>query len=79
MTTLVRTGGNVEYAGTPSYFAPEILQDKFYNEKVDIWGLGCVLYMLASLKHPFDYGNSTSLKRNILYRSPKQLPKFILY
>uniref|UniRef100_A0A2K6G2Z2 non-specific serine/threonine protein kinase n=1 Tax=Propithecus coquereli TaxID=379532 RepID=A0A2K6G2Z2_PROCO len=43
--------------GTPYYLSPEICQNKPYNNKTDIWSLGCVLYELCTLKHPFE-GNS---------------------
>ena len=39
-----------EYArGTVCYRAPEILaeHERIYNNKVDIWALGCILYELA--------------------------------
>ncbi|KAF6084584.1 NIMA related kinase 5 [Phyllostomus discolor] len=39
--------------GTPYYLSPEICQNKPYNNKTDIWSLGCVLYELCTLKHPF--------------------------
>nr|XP_045233109.1 serine/threonine-protein kinase Nek5 isoform X3 [Macaca fascicularis] len=38
--------------GTPYYLSPEICQNKPYNNKTDIWSLGCVLYELCTLKHP---------------------------
>ena len=32
--------------GTPGYVAPEILDDKKYNEKVDVFSAGIILYIL---------------------------------
>ncbi|XP_048197399.1 serine/threonine-protein kinase Nek5 [Perognathus longimembris pacificus] len=43
--------------GTPYYLSPEICQNKPYNNKTDIWSLGCVLYELCTLKHPFEGTN----------------------
>ncbi|VEL16238.1 unnamed protein product [Protopolystoma xenopodis] len=37
--------------GTPYYLSPEICENKPYNNKSDIWALGCVLYEMATLKH----------------------------
>jgi serine/threonine protein kinase len=41
--------------GTPSYRAPELLQEDAgsYNNKVDIWAVGCILYELAARKKVF--------------------------
>ncbi|KAJ8383604.1 hypothetical protein AAFF_G00216770 [Aldrovandia affinis] len=40
--------------GTPYYLSPEICENRPYNNKTDIWSLGCVLYELCTLKHPFE-------------------------
>ena len=36
-------------AGTDYYIAPEILKEGLYNEKCDIWSLGCIIYELFTL------------------------------
>ena len=33
-------------SGTPGYVAPEILKGKSHDEKVDIFGLGVIMYLL---------------------------------
>uniref|UniRef100_A0A8C4RYN9 non-specific serine/threonine protein kinase n=1 Tax=Erpetoichthys calabaricus TaxID=27687 RepID=A0A8C4RYN9_ERPCA len=43
--------------GTPYYLSPEICESKPYNNKTDVWSLGCVLYELCTLKHPFEGNN----------------------
>ncbi|XP_019346933.1 serine/threonine-protein kinase Nek5 isoform X4 [Alligator mississippiensis] len=43
--------------GTPYYLSPEICENRPYNNKTDIWSLGCVLYELCTLKHPFEGNN----------------------
>ncbi|XP_045910734.1 serine/threonine-protein kinase Nek5-like isoform X2 [Micropterus dolomieu] len=40
--------------GTPYYLSPEICESRPYNNKTDIWSLGCVLYELCALRHPFE-------------------------
>jgi len=43
--------------GTPYYLSPEVCEDRPYNNKSDIWSLGCILYELCSLHHPFEAKN----------------------
>ncbi len=45
--------------GTPYYFAPELVEDKPYSKKADVWAAGCILYELAALQRPFR-GSSVS-------------------
>ncbi|XP_062981350.1 serine/threonine-protein kinase Nek5 [Elgaria multicarinata webbii] len=47
--------------GTPYYLSPEICENRPYNNKTDIWSLGCVLYELCTLKHPFEGNNFPQL------------------
>jgi serine/threonine protein kinase len=39
--------------GSPMYMAPEIIKGQKYNEKVDIWSIGVITYMLLSGRNPF--------------------------
>ena len=50
-TTHTKTGG----IGTTYYIAPEILNYKEYDNKVDIWSLGCIIYELFTLEKCFGY------------------------
>jgi len=52
--------------GTPYYLSPEIIEDKPYNFKSDIWSLGVVLYEMTTLKHPFDADSLVILASKIL-------------
>ena len=42
--------------GTPYYLSPEVWENKPYNNKSDLWALGCVLYEMSTLKHAFESG-----------------------
>ena len=60
--------------GTPFYLSPEICKEKPYNEKSDIWALGCILYELCTFKHPFETTNQAALVNKILKENPKPIP-----
>ena len=51
--------------GTPYYMSPELVNEKNYNEKTDIWSLGCLIYELASLRPPFEASNQVALAMKI--------------
>jgi serine/threonine protein kinase len=42
-------------AGTVIFMAPEMIQEQTYDEKVDIWSLGVIFYLLLTNTHPLQY------------------------
>ncbi len=52
--------------GTPCYISPELCEGKPYNQKSDIWALGCVLYELCTLQRAFDAPNLPALVLKIM-------------
>ncbi|XP_033608128.1 uncharacterized protein LOC111866412 isoform X2 [Cryptotermes secundus] len=60
--------------GTPYYLSPEICENKPYNNKSDVWALGCILYEMAALKHAFVAGNMKNLIVKIIRGSYPQIP-----
>ena len=63
--------------GSPSYAAPELINDKNYNGfKIDTWCCGIILYSMVCGYLPFDGENSTELFKSILKCEP-EYPDFL--
>ena len=60
--------------GTPYYLSPEICQEKPYNQKSDIWSLGCILYEMVTLRHAFDANSMKGLVLKILRGNYPAIP-----
>lgn len=60
--------------GTPYYMSPEQIEDMRYNEKSDIWSLGCFLYELATFSPPFNATNQLSLALKIKSGNVANIP-----
>ncbi|KAG5509530.1 hypothetical protein JKF63_06235 [Porcisia hertigi] len=52
--------------GTPLYMAPELVQERAYDNRVDLWSLGCILYELYYGKPPFYTNNLFALIKKIV-------------
>jgi NIMA (never in mitosis gene a)-related kinase len=63
------------FVGTPLYLSPEICEERPYNEKSDIWALGCILYEMSTFKHPFDASNQGALILKILKGKFEPIPR----
>jgi NIMA (never in mitosis gene a)-related kinase 2 len=61
--------------GTPYYMSPEQLNENKYNEKSDIWSIGCLLYELCSLSPPFNASNHLALAMKIKTGKFERIPK----
>ncbi len=62
--------------GTPLYMAPEVLEGKNYDSKVDVWSLGAVFYEMLTGFTPFTGTSKEDLKKNLKagsYRFPKNI------
>lgn len=63
--------------GTPLYMAPEVWENLSVTAQLDIYSMGMVFYLMASLKHPFAPIPSGEipieyLKKKHLYEIPKK-------
>lgn len=59
--------------GTPLNFCPEMCLGGVYDEKADMWALGCLLFQIMNLEHPFEAPTREDIFKRILsgdYRDP---------
>ncbi|KAH9597873.1 Protein kinase domain [Trypanosoma melophagium] len=54
------------FVGTPYYLSPELILERPYDHRSDVWALGVVLYELLTLKHPFNANSMKGLMQRIL-------------
>lgn len=54
------------FCGTMDYMAPEMVENKSYDHRVDIWSLGVLLYELAHGHEPFRAKSHTQKLQQIL-------------
>mgnify|MGYP000095380667 CR=1 FL=1 len=52
--------------GTPCYISPEVCDHRPYNQKSDIWAIGCILYELCTLKRAFEAPSLPALVMKIM-------------
>uniref|UniRef100_T1J9T1 non-specific serine/threonine protein kinase n=1 Tax=Strigamia maritima TaxID=126957 RepID=T1J9T1_STRMM len=64
MTTKSKVANTV--VGTPYYISPEMCEGKSYDEKSDVWALGCILYEMACLQKTFEGSNLPALVNKIM-------------
>ncbi|MCQ2820025.1 MAG: serine/threonine-protein kinase, partial [archaeon] len=78
LSKLVSTETNFVFSnvGTPYYMSPEQLDECGYDEKCDIWSLGCFLYELCCLRPPFEAKSHLSLAMKIKAGQYPDLPSF---
>lgn len=57
----------------PSWMAPELILGSDYNESVDLWALGIVLFEIAEGVPPYEGENDEVIMRNIVESPPPRL------
>lgn len=62
--------------GSPLYMAPEMFLNLPYDNKVDIWGLGCISHELCCLESAFTGNNMITLVTAIRSSKTTRIPKY---
>lgn len=60
--------------GTPYYASPEVWKDKPYDNRSDIWSLGCVIYEMITLRPPFTASSMQELCTKVNKGSYPKIP-----
>ena len=69
MSTFFKEGEELnEFLGTPQYSAPELVNHYPYNEKVDIWATGVILFNMLTGYEPFKGESRSTLDDEIKYK-----------
>ena len=61
------------FGGTPAYMAPEVLLEKSFDERADIFSLGVVFYEMLAGRHPFLAGSFVETSHRIVREEPKPI------
>ncbi|MAE86709.1 MAG: hypothetical protein CMB80_28500, partial [Flammeovirgaceae bacterium] len=51
--------------GTPLYMSPEVLNQRNYDKKIDLWAMGCILFEMIELRPPFTASTFYHLSKKI--------------
>ena len=74
VSKVARRGLGYTQTGTPYYASPEVWKDQPYDNKSDIWSLGCVLYEMITLRPPFRAQNMEGLYNRVIKGQFSRIP-----
>lgn len=66
--------GTMQFSGTPVYMAPELFQKKSYDEKVDVFAFGTLLWELVARDVPFDGLEASDIKEMVMAEEHLKVP-----
>ena len=74
VSKVAKRGLGYTQTGTPYYASPEVWKDKPYDNKSDVWSLGCVLYEMITLRPPFRAQNMEGLYNKVCKGQFSRIP-----
>lgn len=66
--------GALQYAGTPVYMAPELFQKRQYDETVDVFAFGTLLWEIVCREVPYDGLEPGDIRAKVEKGEPLKLP-----
>ena len=66
VSKVARRGLGYTQTGTPYYASPEVWEEMAYDNKSDIWSLGCVTYEMLTLHPPFRAKDMEELYKKVI-------------
>ena len=75
VSKVARKGLGYTQTGTPYYASPEVWKDKPYDNKSDVWSLGCVLYEMITLRPPFRAQDMEGLYKKVCKGIYSRIPE----
>ena len=66
--------GNGQFSGTPAYMAPEMFLKRSYDEKVDVFAFGTMIWETIARKIPFEGCEVLDIKNNVVEGREIQTP-----
>ena len=75
VSKVARKGLGYTQTGTPYYASPEVWKDKPYDNKSDVWSLGCVLYEMITLRPPFRAQDMEGLYKKVCKGIYNKIPE----
>ena len=73
VSKVARKGLGYTQTGTPYYASPEVWDEKPYDNKSDIWSLGCVTYEMLTLHPPFRAKDMEQLYNTVIKGQYKKI------
>ena len=66
------------FSGTKEYMAPEIIDNSGFNEKIDEWAAGIIMYNMLTGVDPFSAEDDFDYKDNIKFLNKKLLNRYVI-
>lgn len=66
--------GTMQFSGTPAYMAPELFSKKSYDEKVDVFAFGTMLWELVARQIPYNGLDAGDIRTQVFSEEQLELP-----